>query len=208
MSTAPPAINVEPAWEIAMLFPPQGEWTEEEYLDLTRDTNHLVEFSDGRIEVLSMPTTSHQLIVRALVDVLRAFVEPRNLGDVLFAPLRVRTRGRKFREPDVVFMLSEHADRVGEEFWEGADLVMEVVSSDPESRERDLDKKPIDYAAAGIPEYWIVDPHTERISVLKLSDQQYEVHCDCGIGDQANSVLLEGFAVDVAKVLGAAGSRH
>lgn len=191
-----------------MLFPPQGEWTEEEYLCLTRDTNHLVEFTEGRVEVLPMPTRSHQLIVRALVDFLRAFVEPQNLGEVLFAPLRVRTRGRKFREPDVVFMLSEHADRAGEEYWEGADLVMEVVSSDPESRECDLDKKPIDYAAAGIPEYWIVDPHTERISVLRLTGQQYEVHSDCGIEEQAESALLEGFSVDVTKVFGAVGSRQ
>ena len=190
-----------------MLFPPQGEWTEEEYLDLTEDTNYLVEFTDGRIEVLPMPTTSHQLIVRTLVDLLRAFVDPRSLGEVLFAPLRVRTRRRKYREPDVVFMLSEHFDRAGEAFWEGADLVMEVVSPDPDSRERDLDKKPLDYAAAGIPEYWIVDPHTERISVLKLVGKKYEVHCDCGRGEQATSALLDGFAMDVSSVFDARGKR-
>ena len=42
------------------------------------------------------------------------------------------------REPDVLFMLKEHADRIGDDCWEGADLVMEVVSGGAEDRRRDL----------------------------------------------------------------------
>ena len=62
----------EPAWEVALLFPNQGAWSEEEYLAL--NGNRLVEFSHGFIEVLPMPTTTHQLIVVFLFDALRAFV--------------------------------------------------------------------------------------------------------------------------------------
>jgi len=40
----------EPTWEIAYLFPTQGNWTVAEYFAL--DTNWLVEFSDGVLEVL------------------------------------------------------------------------------------------------------------------------------------------------------------
>ena len=105
----------EPAWDIARLYPDQGYWDESDYLSL--DTNHLVEFSDGNVEVLPMPTQSHQLIVQFLSNMLFAFASAAGLGRVLFAPLRVRLRKRKFREPDVVFMLAEHADRMGEEYW-------------------------------------------------------------------------------------------
>jgi hypothetical protein len=49
----------EPTWEIAHLFPIQGDWTEAEYLAL--DTNHLIEFSDGHLEFLPMPTQSTSL---------------------------------------------------------------------------------------------------------------------------------------------------
>ena len=52
----------EPTWEIARLFPPQGEWSEEEYFAL--NTNRLIEFSDGRLEFLPMPTIFHQLIMK------------------------------------------------------------------------------------------------------------------------------------------------
>jgi len=111
----------EPTWEVAHLFPAQGTWSEEEYLAL--DTNHLVEFSHGRLEVLVMPTESHQLMVLYLYRMLLAFVEARQLGVVLVAPFRVRLWPGKYREPDVVFMLTEHASRRHERFWEGADLV-------------------------------------------------------------------------------------
>ena len=71
----------EPAWEIARLFPNQGFWSEEDYLAL--DGNHLVEFSDGYVEVLPMPTTSHQRIVLFLYEMLRLFIFPGKLGEVL-----------------------------------------------------------------------------------------------------------------------------
>ena len=53
-----PELKHEPTWDVAQLFPPQGDWSEAEYLAL--DTNHLVEFSQGFVEFLPMPTLSHQ----------------------------------------------------------------------------------------------------------------------------------------------------
>jgi Uma2 family endonuclease len=191
----------EPAWDVALLFPNQGYWSEVEYLAL--NTNRLVEFSHGSIEVLPMPTTSHQLIAAYLYRMLRAFVTAEDLGTVLFAPLRVRLWTGKFREPDVVFMLAEHASRIGEPFWEGADLVMEVVSSD--DRRRDLEIKRDEYAQAGIPEYWIVDPQQARITVLRLDGASYVVGGEFPEGTQAASHLLPGFAVDVTAALAGKG---
>ncbi|HJT76435.1 MAG TPA: Uma2 family endonuclease [Gemmataceae bacterium] len=189
----------EPTWEVAYLFPPQGGWSEEEYLALRG--NRLVEFSDGSLEVLPLPTTSHQLLVAYLYGLLLAFVGSRNLGTVLFAPLRVRLWAGKFREPDVVFMAKEHAGRIGEEFWDGADLVMEVVSDDEEDRRRDLQTKRREYARAGIPEYWIIDPREGQITVLRLAGKRYAVHGQFSRGTAATSRLLAGFTVDVSEAL-------
>lgn len=184
----------EPTWEVAKLFPNQGKWSVEEYLEL--NGNLLVEFSNGYLEVLSMPTTTHQLIVAWLYQRLLEFVTSGNLGTPLFAPLRVRLWEGKFREPDVLFMLAAHGERIKEEFWEGADLVMEVVSSD--DRRRDLDTKRREYAQAHIPEYWIVDPQQSTITVLRLDgDDRYAVHGEFAAGTQATSLLLPGFSVDV-----------
>jgi hypothetical protein len=35
-ASAQPTV-LEPTWEVAQLFPPQGEWNEDDYLTLTRD---------------------------------------------------------------------------------------------------------------------------------------------------------------------------
>lgn len=186
----------EPAWDIAQLFPEQGAWSEEEYLRLTNDTNRLVEFSNGFVEVLPTPARRHQRIVSFLVRVLFSFIEEPGLGTVFFAPLRVRLWEGKFREPDIVVMLAENRDREGEQFFEGADLVVEVVSAD--DPKRDLVTKRAEYAQAGIPEYWIVEPQTESITVLRLDDNHYVEHGVFPRGTMATSALLAGFAVPVA----------
>ena len=185
----------DPTWEIAHLFPHQGRGTLDEYLAL--NTNHLVEFSDGLIEVLPMPTQQHQLIVAFLYVMVRAFVQPRNLGTVLFAPFRIRLWEQKFREPDIVFMSAEHGSRRGNQHWLGADLVLEVVSED--DPERDLVTKRNEYAQAGIGEYWIVDPRDQTMTVLTLeaATRSYALAGRYASGDTARGVALVGFTVDV-----------
>jgi Uma2 family endonuclease len=191
----------EPTWDIARLFPLQGYWSEQEYLDL--NTNHFLEFSDGFVEFLPMPTLTHQLIAHALHCLLESFVLAGGLGTVVGAPYRVRLSQGKYREPDVIFVSSEDAARMGENFSDGADLVMEVVSGSGEDRHRDLVEKRDEYARAGIPEYWIVDPELGQITVLSLEGAAYVVHGTFASGEQANSKLLPGFSVDVSAVLAA-----
>jgi Uma2 family endonuclease len=195
----PEVFGAEPAWDVARLFPAQGSWSEEEYLAL--GGNRLVEFSDGHVEVLPTPTTSHQLIVAFLYRALLDFVAARAGGTVLFAPLRVRLWPGKFREPDILFMAAEQASRIGEAFWEGADLVMEVVSDD--DRRRDLETKRREYAQAGIAEYWVVDPQEGRITVLRLDGAVYAVHGEFTAGTKATSHLLPDFSLGVAAALSA-----
>ena len=196
LSTATPDKTAELTWEIAQLFPAQGHWSEEEYLAL--DTNHLTEFSNGRLEVLPLPTFSHQRLVALLYRLLSGFVEERGLGVVMFAPLRIQLGQGKFREPDLVFMAVEHADRLGEQFWQGADLVMEIVSPDDPARDKVTKRR--EYAQSGFPEYWIVDPTEASITVLTLPGQEYALHGEFAAGEAASSVLLEGFKVDVSDV--------
>ena len=202
LSTATPDKTAELTWAIAQLFPAQGYWSEEEYLAL--DTNHLTEFSHGRMEVLPLPTFSHQRLVALLYRLLSGFVEERGLGVVMFAPLRIQLGQGKFREPDLVFMAAEHADRLGEQFWQGADLVMEIVS--PNDPERDKVTKRREYAQAGIPEYWIVDPTEASITVLTLQGRKYALHGEFVAAETALSVILEGFKVDVGDLFSEAST--
>ncbi len=189
----------EPTWEIGTLIPAQGTWSEGEYFAL--EDNRRLEFSHGFVECLPWPTVRHHRITALLFNALNAFVLELNLGEVFFTGVRVRLWPGKFREPDVLFMHAEHADRMTDEYWDGADLVMEVVSSGDEDRRRDLKTKREEYARAGISEYWIVDPTLEQITVLTLNGQTYIVHGEFKRGERATSKLLPGFGVDVTLAL-------
>ncbi|MEK9165128.1 MAG: Uma2 family endonuclease [Chloroflexota bacterium] len=195
-------ITTEPTWEITYLFPWQGTWSEDDYMALR--PSRIIEYSHGHLEVHDVPSQSHQFIVAYLFQALVAFVAARKLGTVLFAPLRLKLWEEKYREPDIVFMSAEHAARRGEDFWLGADLVMEVVSEDDQSRERALQKKRSEHAQAGILEYWIINPPERRIVVLRLEEGQYKVHGEFAPGTSAASALLNGFAVEVAAIFAAA----
>ncbi len=189
-----------PVWEIAEFFPLQGEWSEEQYLRL--ETPRLVELSDGKLEVLPMPSEWHQIIALFLYRSLQSYAELNRRGLTLAAPLRVRLWSGKMREPDVVFMLAENRKRRGNSFWERADLVMEVVSED--DPQRDLILKREEYAKAGIPEYWIVDPRDTSIRVLRLiASENASIYDEAGcytLGQTAKSILLPGFALSPTEV--------
>jgi Uma2 family endonuclease len=112
--------------------------------------------------------------------------------------LRLRIRAGKFREPDLLLLLSAADPRRQNRLWLGADLALEVVSE--EKPERDLVDKRGDYAEGRVPEYWIVNPQAETITVLHLRGDVYE---EAGIfrpGESTSSVLLAGFSVAVTAV--------
>lgn len=183
------------------LEPMQGLWTEEQYFKLTDHSRRLLEFNDGFIEVLSMPTDRHQVISRFLLFALFAFVQKLG-GTVLYAPLRLQIRKGKFREPDLLLVRDANDPRRQNRFWLGADMVAEIVS--PDDPERDTTVKRADYAEARIPEYWIINPADETITVLTLAGEAYTEQGVFRRGQQAASVLLNGFALSVAQVFDAA----
>ncbi len=185
---------------ILEIVPRQGEWNEHDYLWASSISNRLVELVNGHLEIVPMPTKQHQAISTFLFLRLYALMEKIG-GEVFYAPLRLRLWNGRFREPDILLLLATDDPRSANEFWDGADLVVEVVS--PDKPERDTIEKVADYAQAGIPEYWIVNPITERITVLRLEANEYVVHGAWGRGEIATSALLLDVAVDVSAVLDA-----
>lgn len=185
---------------VLSLEPIQGLWTEEQYLAMTDHSRRLLEYDDGVIEVLPMPIPDHQKILAYLYRRFFAFMDAL-AGVVLFAPLRIRVRPRQFREPDLVVLLDANDPRQEKRYWLGVDVAVEVVSADDPERDTKVKRK--DYAAAGIPEYWIVNPLNETVTVLILEGDVYTEYGVFQRGDQVTSKLLEGFSVGVDEVFDA-----
>jgi len=173
-------------------------WSEEAYLALA-DANRLCELSDGKVEVLEMPTPEHQRIVRRLAGQFEAWLSEHQAGEVLFAPVPVRLWSGKFREPDIVVYLTAHLDRIAESFAGPPDLVVEVLS--PSTREADLTAKFREYAQASVREYWIVDPEVRGIQVHTLREGRYVPVGHFGAGQTAPSLVLPGFEAAVEEIL-------
>jgi len=184
---------------LARLLPAPGRWSATDYLWLTQDTSRLVELADGWIEELPMPTQRHQGILAQLFLLLRPLIVARG-GKVYFAPLRLRLAERRFREPDLLALLDADDPRGGNDYWKGADLVVEIVS--PGNADHDRLTKRAEYAEAGITEYWIVDPRTETITVLALDGSRYREHGRFGRGETAGSAAFAGLQAAVGAVFG------
>ena len=191
------------AWRRAAVAARQGRWTEEECLAL--EGEFPMEFVDGRIEVLPFVTIAHQRILMLLLDLFRPVVDAAGVGEALFGPLPTRLRAGLGREPDLIVFGPDQITDDGK-YPRGARLVAEIINPGRKSRERDCSEKRSDYAKAGIPEYWLIDPRHRTITVLRLDGPAYVEHGTFRAGDLATSVLLPGFEVDVAAVF-AAGER-
>ncbi len=148
--------------------------TYEEFLEQC-DESGIVEWVDGYVVREPTPGLRHQMLADFLAGVLRIFAEERELGQVVIAPFQMKTGADlPGREPDVLFIATEHLERLHERYLEGpADLAVEVIS--PTSRLRDRGEKLAEYEIGGVGEYWILDPEAQRADFYVLgADGRYE----------------------------------
>jgi Uma2 family endonuclease len=154
------ALSTKPGQTARMTYDEFLEWADE-------DT--VAEWVDGEVIMPSPASSRHQRIQRFLLNLTAQYVEFRGLGEMFGAPYQMKLT-RTGREPDVLFVATDHRDRVKPTYLDGpADLVVEIVS--PESVGRDRGDKFVEYQKAGIPEYWLIDPDTERAEFYQLDDR-------------------------------------
>ncbi len=185
---------------IAQLFPPQGKWRESDYFALP-DAMQIIELSDGEITMSPTPSYRHQESVAVVGFRLRQLVEENGLGKVIIAPFAVRLWEGKIREPDVLFIRKENLDRIKSTHLDGPpDWIAEVIS--PGSRGTDEVDKLAEYAQAGVPEYWLLDPEDRTIRVYHLGAAAYGLKGAYIPTQTVASVTIPGFEVQVGEVFG------
>ncbi|MDW8437410.1 MAG: Uma2 family endonuclease [Chloroherpetonaceae bacterium] len=129
--------------------------------------------SDADI-ILDMPTSiRHQRIQARLLYALMRFVSEHRLGEVFGAPTDLRLGGNVV-QPDIVFVATEHLNRVKElEIVGYADLVVEILSKT--SVKRDRQTKFRLYQDAKIPSYWLVSPDAKQVELYRLAKDGYDM---------------------------------
>ncbi len=143
--------------------------TFEEFIQEYMDVH--AELVNGKVQIMTPASNRHQDLVRWFMSVFSLFVEGRGLGVVRSAPLTMRIPGKDShgREPDVMFVSHARMDILQPTYLaEPADLVIEIIS--PESVGRDRGEKFVEYEAAGVREYWLIDPDREQAEFYRLAD--------------------------------------
>lgn len=147
--------------------PAKRKMTYEEFLAWA-DEDTLAEWVDGEVVMSSPASSIHQDIVGFLATVIGMFVQQRGLGVIKLAPFQMKLPGSG-REPDLIFVAAHHVDRLRHAYLDGpADLVIEVLL--PESVSRDRGDKFYEYAQAGVPEYWLIDPLRKWAEFYRLGE--------------------------------------
>jgi Uma2 family endonuclease len=150
-------------------LPAPGRMTEEEFLAWC-DEDVRAEWVDGEVVMMAPASVEHGDVDGWLVQVVGIFVEQRDLGKVL-SEAQVRLAGRHSRRmPDLLFVAKDRLSLLRPNHLEGApDLIMEIVS--PESESRDWREKYLEYQAAGVREYWVIDPMSQHVEAYALAAQ-------------------------------------
>jgi Uma2 family endonuclease len=166
----------------------------EEYLTLPEPT--FAEWVEGEVTYLSA-TEAHQALSGFLAPIMRFLAEEHDLGIVMTAPYAVKFDFRpSVREPDVMFIAKENADRVTMPFAVGAmDIAVEIIS--PDSQTRDRREKFAEYAKAGVREYWMVDYERQEAEFFRLNEAGVYETIPVDADGVFHSDVLPGFRIKV-----------
>lgn len=151
--------------------------TYQDYLTYDDGTDTRYELVDGELVAKNQPRAKHSQVGRFLYRVLDDAITRTGESWIVCWDYGVRTGVKQSRIPDLTVITEAQEDSLIESDSEAVleeppILAIEIVSpNDPTTDYRD---KRSEYAVKGIPEYWIVDPRNNRITVLTLVNGFYQ----------------------------------
>ncbi len=148
----------------------QGQYTLADYYALP-DAQR-VELIDGVLYDMGSSSSPHQLIGGQIYAQLLAHVQSKGGNCLpLMSPIDVQLDrdDRTMVEPDVVILCDR--SRLTRRCILGApDFVVEVLSHS--TRKKDMTLKMHKYAAAGVREYWIIEPDQRKVVIYNLAENE------------------------------------
>jgi Uma2 family endonuclease len=165
------------------------------------DENVRAEIIDGELYMMAPPSTVHQRISRELFGQLYNYLDGKPC-EAFTAPFGVRLFPQEdktddiFVEPDIVVVCDP--SKLDDWGCNGApDLIIEIIS--PTNSRHDRFVKFQKYLAAGVREYWIVDPNEQTVQTHVLDTGRY-VTAVYGQSDEVPVTVLPGCVINLARV--------
>ena len=180
-----------------MEFPQERIYTIEDIYALP--DGQRAELIDGKMYMMAPPRTIHQKLVAELVSVIHQYIKQQNGNcEVYPAPFAVflNQDDRNYVEPDISVICDRN--KLDEYGCNGApDWVIEVIS--PSDPQRDYGIKLFKYRAAGVREYWIVNPMKNTVTVY---DFEHETGTNQYVFDDTIPVCIyEDLSICISRLL-------
>ncbi len=164
------------------------------------------ELIDGFIHLMSAPKRAHAHVVTELSFLFNRFIKGKNKKKyyIYYAPFDVRlplssetadNRIYNVVQPDICVICDP--SKLDDRGCIGApDLIVEILS--PSTLKNDWNYKFNLYEAAGVLEYWIVDPNTKTVNVFLLQpDGKYDLGTVYNCNQQTPVHTIEGLEIDL-----------
>ncbi len=172
-----------------------GGISAEDYLAQYAETYH--EWVKGNVIKMSPISEQHDLLTVYLRLMLDTYFDLKSTGCARNAPfvMRLESAGA-FREPDIQIILKENPGQLTDTAMIGpADVCIEIVS--PESASRDYGDKFVQYEAAGVREYWIIDPLRADARFYRQGEDALYASIQLDEDGSYRTPLLPGLAIHV-----------
>ncbi len=174
------------------------KFTYKDYKSLPESETKRYELIEGELIMVPLPNFEHQRISGNLEFLLRSFVQEKNPGTIVHAPLDVHL-GEDVVQPDILFISKARSKIITKEEILGApDLVIEILS--PATSERDQTYKKTLYARHGVREYWMVDPEEKTVEVMTLGKAGFESSGVYGKMNTLKSTIFLGLTINLSDV--------
>jgi len=160
------------------------------------------EFINGEVILHPPVKRRHWRITDLLSRLLSVFVSINKLGSLGTEKVMIGL-SRNDYEPDLVFFSKEKVDAFTDDqmIFPAPDFVVEILSKKTASKDKGIKKE--DYAAHGIPEYWIIDPVRQCVDQYVLflpTDQHYSPPKTFRYDDDIESRVITGFSIPVSAI--------
>lgn len=157
------------------------------------------ELFDGRVFFNTAPTLTHQDIVSFLHGTIWNYIRSKGGKCKVFtSPVDVQLNADdvyNLVQPDVAVVCDRDKLKDGKRCIGAPDWVIEVVS--PSTKAQDYIVKLNKYLAAGVREYWIVDPKQERVSMRNFEELDYNT---CSFNESAKVGIYPDLEINFAEM--------
>ena len=168
--------------------------------DWPEDAGYRTELVHGELVVSPSPTSPHQRCVTQLTIELGIAARRSNWGEVISGPMDVVLASGMVFQPDLLFVRADRCHIIEHTHVAGPpDICVEIVSEG--NRTHDTVVKFKEYAAHGVPEYWLVDLRERQISTWRNADGEYQLIGRASQGKKIRSLVLPELKLDPAQVL-------